>query len=109
MTKNIEHEISSGNVFADLGLPEPEKALAKAHLAHRISAIIEQRKLTQAKAAEILGIPQPRVSNLVRGRLSGFSMDRLVKFLNALDQDVEITVKPRPRSRRYAQIRVLTG
>src|SRR5206468_7374966 len=84
----------SGNVFADLGLPNPEIALAKAELVQRIRALIAKRKLTQTKAAELLGLDQPKVSALVRGRVEGYSIDRLFRFLNALGQRVEITVRP---------------
>lgn len=86
-----------GNVFADLGLDDPELALAKADLTIKISEIIEANGLTQAAAAQVLGIDQPKVSALLRGRLTGFSMDRLFNFLNALGRDVEIVVKDRPR------------
>lgn len=101
---------SSGNVFEDLGLPESDELLAKAELVSKISSIIRGRHLTQTEAAEVLGATQPIVSNLLRGRLDGFSMERLIRFLNALDRDVEIVVKRRPRSRRTAQTRVaVTG
>ncbi len=89
-----EVEASSGNVFADLGLSRPEEALAKAVLVARICDIIAHRKLTQAKAADILGIDQPKVSALLRGKLDGFSTDRLFLFLNRLGQNVEIVIKP---------------
>jgi predicted XRE-type DNA-binding protein len=87
-------EYSSGNVFADLGLPNPDLALAKADLVQRIRDLITKRKLTQAKAAKLLGIDQPKVSALVRGRVEGYSLDRLFRFLNALGQQVEITIRP---------------
>jgi len=93
---SIPTEQSSGNVFADLGVPDSEEALAKADLAIRISQIITDRGLTQAQAAEILGARQPHVSDLMRGKLKGFTMDRLFRFLNALGQDVEIVVKKKP-------------
>lgn len=86
---------SSGNVFADLGLPDPEGLLAKAELVRQIDAIIHERGLSQTQAAAILGIDQPKVSALLNGRLSGFSMDRLVRFLLALDRDVQISVRPK--------------
>jgi predicted XRE-type DNA-binding protein len=84
----------SGNVFADLGLPNPDLALAKAELVQRIRNLITKQKLTQAKAAELLGLDQPKVSALVRGRVEGYSIDRLFRFLNSLGQRVEISVRP---------------
>jgi len=101
-----DHSKSSGNVFADLGLPEAEEALAKAELAHRISAILGQRRLTQAQAARVLGVDQPKVSAITRGRLSGFSLARMVRFLILLGRDIEIVVKPRPRNRSKARLLV---
>jgi predicted XRE-type DNA-binding protein len=81
-------------VFADLGLLNPDLARAKAELVQRIRTLISDRKLTQAKAAAVLGLDQPKVSALVRGRVEGYSIDRLFRFLNALGQRVEITVRP---------------
>jgi predicted XRE-type DNA-binding protein len=81
-------------VFADLGLPHPELARAKADLVQRIRTLIADRGLTQAKAAALLGLDQPKVSALVRGRVGGYSIDRLFRLLNALGQRVEITVRP---------------
>src|SRR2546430_3325881 len=82
------------NVFADLGLPNPEQELLKARLTLQIYKIVKARGLTQAKAGEILGIKQPHVSALMRNRAGNFSVGRLIEFLTALGQDVEITVKP---------------
>ena len=96
----------SGNVFADLGLPNPEERLAKAQLVHRISEIIKERKLTQVEAGAILGIDQAKVSKLVRGRLSEFSTSTLLDYLTRLDQDVEIIVRPKPSSRETALLLV---
>ncbi len=93
-------------MFADLGLPKAEEALAKAELAQKITALIERRRLTQAKAAQLLGVDQPKISALKRGRLSGFSLERLVRFLILLGSDVEIVVKARPRSRGQARLLV---
>ena len=90
----VRVEQGSGNVFADLGLSNPDMALAKAELVQRIRNLIEERKLTQGKAAKLLGLDQPKVSALVRGRVEGYSIDRLFRFLNALGQRVEITVRP---------------
>jgi predicted XRE-type DNA-binding protein len=102
-----EVEASSGNVFADLEVPDADEVLAKAELARRICAILAERKLTQARAAAVLGIDQPKVSALVRGKLDGFSTDRLFRFLNALGQDVEIVVRPRQEN-GCASTRVVT-
>lgn len=84
----------SGNVFADLGLPNAEQELLKAQLALQIYRIIKQRGLTQTQAAKTLGIKQPHVSLLMRNRAGTFSVGRLIDFLTALGQDVEITVRP---------------
>jgi predicted XRE-type DNA-binding protein len=94
----ISIEASSGNVFADLALKNPEAMLAKAELVQRICDIIAERKLTQTKAARLLGIDQPKISALTRGKLDGFSLDRLFRFLNALGRDVEIVVRPAKQS-----------
>lgn len=93
----------SKNVFADLGLPHAEELLPKAQLASAISDIISGRHLTQTAAAEFLGTTQPKVSSLMNGRLDGFSLERLTRYLNMLDRDVEIVVRRRPRSRKVAQ------
>jgi predicted XRE-type DNA-binding protein len=100
---------SSGNVFADLGLPDAEELLAKAALAQRISSILTHRHLTQKDAAVALGIDQPKVSALMRGRLDMFSTDRLLRFLKALDRDVEIVIRKKPRSRQVAHLRVVVA
>ncbi len=100
---------SSGNVFADLGLPDAGVALAKADLAHRIAELIRQRKYTQTRAAEVLGLTQPKVSDLVRGHLPGFTVDRLLKLLNRLGQDVEIAVRPTSRKNSPASTRVVSA
>jgi predicted XRE-type DNA-binding protein len=107
MSDEIKVLVGSGNVFADLDLPNPEERLIKAELARRISEIIRQRDLTQIEAAELLEIDQPKVSALTRGRLNGFSTTRLFRFLNALGSDVEIVVKPKPESRLTATITVI--
>src|SRR5579872_2954118 len=98
MSKKIQVEEGSGNVFADIGLPNPEQRLAKAGLAIRISQAIRARRLTQARAARLLKIDQPKISRLLRGQLSGFSTERLM-HLTLLGRDVEITVRLAPHSR----------
>jgi predicted XRE-type DNA-binding protein len=89
---DIEYTESSGNVFADLDIENPEEALAKAKIVHKIQAIIKKKKLTQAKAAKILKISQPKISLLLRGYLTDFSLERLLRFLNDLGQDVYISI-----------------
>ncbi len=99
MSTNIEkikYIEGSGNIYQDLGFPDSEERLAKAQLALRIEKIIKQRKLKQIEAAKILEINQPKISALINGNLSGFSMEKLIHFLNRLDQDVEIIVKAKP-------------
>jgi predicted XRE-type DNA-binding protein len=99
---------SSGNVFEDLGVPESAEALAKAEIAARIATIIDKRGLTQAKAADVLDVSQADVSDLVRGKLKGFSTERLFRFLNALGQDIEIVILARHRPRtRAGSLRVV--
>ncbi len=94
----------SGNVFRDLGLADADVLQAKADLVFKISAIIEERKLIQVEAARILGVTQPKISALLRGRLDGFSLERIVRFLAALDQKVEIKVRPKSRRDRAAAV-----
>jgi predicted XRE-type DNA-binding protein len=97
---------SSGNVFADMGLPDAEERLAKAELARVIRKEIEERGITQAEAADLLGVKQPDISDLIRGKLARFSMERLERFLNALDMEIRIQVGPRPRGKQRAGITV---
>jgi predicted XRE-type DNA-binding protein len=84
---------STGNVFEDLGLPDAGDRLAKAELARQIGTIIRERGLTQQAAAHILGVDQPKVSALLAGQLSGFSLERLTRFLTLLGRDVQIVVR----------------
>jgi predicted XRE-type DNA-binding protein len=100
-----DYVVSSGNVFADLGLPNPEEALAKAELAHKIALLIQNKGLTQVQTAKLLGVDQPKVSALLRGRLSGFSLELLMRLL-LLGQDIKITVQACPRSRSQARVHV---
>jgi predicted XRE-type DNA-binding protein len=97
---------SSGNVYADLGLPNPEERRTKADLARQIDAILTGRKLTQRAAAAILGIPQPKVSNILNGRLSGFSVERLMGLLAILGQDVQIVLTPAADAKGRGEITV---
>jgi predicted XRE-type DNA-binding protein len=93
-SKKIPTEKSSGNIFADLGLPHPEQELLKSRLTLQIYRLVKARGLKQAEAGKILGIKQPHVSMLMRNRSGSFSVERLMEFLTALGQDVEITVRP---------------
>jgi predicted XRE-type DNA-binding protein len=108
MSEEIKVQSSSGNVFADLGLANSDELLIKAELVRQISNLIDAKRLTQTEAAKILGIDQPKVSTLLNGKLSGFSTDRLFKFLNALGSDVEIRVIPKLKPESQAQTRIIT-
>ena len=98
---------SSGNVFRDLGLSNPEQEMMKTRLTLQIYRIIRERGLTQAHAAKLLGIKQPHVSLLMRNRAGSFSAGRLMEFLTALGQDVEITV--RPARKPHGEMSVMLG
>jgi len=98
---------SSGNVFADIGLPHPERVLARSQIMIRIKEIIKGKGLTQKQTAELLGIPQSKVSCLMNGKLSQFSLDHLFELLNALDRDVEIIIKPKHKEEKFATTHVL--
>ncbi len=100
--------MSSENIFEDIGIENADEELTKAELAWEIDHIIKKRKLTQAKAAEIMGINQPKVSALLRRKLSGFSVERLMHFLNLLGQDIDIVVKPKPSNRKTARVSVIS-
>ncbi|RWC42198.1 MAG: XRE family transcriptional regulator [Mesorhizobium sp.] len=103
MTEDITAEMSSGNVFADLGFDNPEEELLKAKLAREIRAIIKRRRLTQAKSAELLGMKQPDVSAIATGRTGKFSIDRLVRCLDRLDYKVDVVVRHKPRRSTRAE------
>jgi predicted XRE-type DNA-binding protein len=104
--KKVEHEVGSGNVFADIGLPNAEEHLVKAQLVYKISRIMKDRRLTQVEAAGIFGVKQPDVSKMLRGDFRQFSVERLLNFLVALGHDVDIAVKPHRGKRAPAQLRV---
>ncbi len=94
MTKKKGHKPGSRNVFKDIGLPNAEEHLVKAQLVFKIDAIMKDRGLKQVEAAELFGVRQPDVSKMLRGEFRQFSVERLLRFLVALDQDVEIVVRP---------------
>ena len=105
----IEHEKSSGNVYADIGFPEPVEAQAKAELARKLGSIIKHRHLSQTAAAKLLGIDQPKVSRLLRGQLKEFSMTRLLGFMLCLNRDIEIHIKKHQSVRVPPKIKVMAS
>lgn len=108
---NEDETITRGtdNVFADLGYPDAEERQTKLRLAHAINGVIARRRLTHAVAAEKLHIDEPKVSELANYKLDAFSVERLMTFLIALDQDVEIVIRDKPRSRPAGRISVVSG
>lgn len=106
--ENTRVEEGSGNVFADLGLPDADAHLVKAELVSRIDQIIRQRRLTQKKAAGMLGLSQPDVSRLLRGNFQEFSLERLFRLLQALGHDVEINIR-NPKSDRPGRLKIAAG
>ena len=107
-TDDVKIERGSGNVFADLGRPNAEARLLKAELVTRIDEIIRGRRLTQARAAELLGLSQPDVSRLLRGDFRQYSVERLLRLLTALGRDVDIVIR-KPRSGRHGRLRIEAG
>src|SRR5437660_1081866 len=101
-----KYEIGSRNVFKDLGLPNAEEHLVKAQLFFKIDAIMKRRRLKQVEAAALFGTRQPDVSKMLRGDFRQFSVERLLRFLVALDQDVHIVVKPHRGTRQPPGLRV---
>jgi len=107
--KNTQVEVGSGNVFADLGLPDAEERLLKANLVFQIAQLIDKKKLTQAKVAERTGLDQPKVSRLLRGHLDGFSVDRLFAILNRMGHSIEVRISAKERAPEKSHTRVLLG
>lgn len=108
MSNDIKIQASSGNIFQDIGFPNADEMLMKAELVRQISELIDQRGLTQIEAAKLLGIDQPKVSALIRGKLSGFSIERLLRFLNLLGCDIEIVVKKKQKLPNQTGIHVIS-
>ena len=104
MDKLPPHDVSSGNVFADLGLPNADDLLLKAQIVSEISRLMKLKKLTQAKAATLTGVAQPDLSNLLRGKFRGFSIERLLLMLTAFGRDVEVVVRPAGRAKKTGGI-----
>ena len=112
-TRNVERREAvtrgSGNVFADLGFPDADERQAKLRLAYALNQVLEARKLSQADAAKLLRVSQPKVSALRHYKLAGFSVERLMNLLTAVDQDVEIVIRRKPRSRKAGRISVVAA
>ena len=99
-------EKSSGNVYADLGVPDAEEMLVKAKLSMKIAEIIRLQKMTQTQAAQVLGMPQPKLSNMLRGRFRGISETKMLECLTRLGRDVQIVVKPSSKARKIGRVSV---
>lgn len=99
----------TGNVFADLGFPDTGERQAKLRLAYALNGLLQERRLSQAEAAKVLSVSQPKVSALRNYKLAGFSVERLMNLITALDQDVEIVIRKKPRSRKVARISVVAA
>jgi predicted XRE-type DNA-binding protein len=109
MRDDVTITLGTGNVFADLGYADADERQTKLRLALAVNRVIARRKLTQAAAAGKLGVNQPKVSALANYKLEGFSVERLMSFLTALDQDVDIVIKTKPRSRAAGRIAVVAA
>ncbi len=107
MNRKKRHEAGSSNVFKDVGVPNAEEHFVKAQLVFKIDTILKKRALTQAQAADLFGVRQPDVSKMLRGDFRQFSVERLLRFLVALDHDVEIVVKPHRKRNDEAALQVV--
>ena len=107
--ERVKFERSSGNVYTDLGFKDADAMLVKAELALAIGSIIKERELTQGQAAELVGLTQPRLSNLLRGEFHGVSERRLMDCLTRLGRDVDIVIKEKPRSRPNGRLSVVVS
>lgn len=101
-----EHEIGSGNVFADIGVPGAREHLVKTQMVGEIHKIMKDRKLTQREAAKLMGITQPEVSRMLRGHFREYSVHRLIQFLTVFDRDVEIVIRRHKKRGKRGEIRV---
>lgn len=104
MTRRSKVTAGSGNIFADLGLPDAETHFVKAQIVAEIYRLTSERKLTQAQAGKLMGISQPEVSRMFKGNFREYSIDRLMGFLTAFDRDVEIVVKPHKKAGKAGRI-----
>lgn len=104
MTRKVKVDVGSGNIFADLGLPDADTHFLKAQIVAEIYRLTNQRKLTQAQAGKLIGISQPEVSRMFKGNFREYSIDRLMAFLTAFDRDVDIVVRPHKKAGRAGRI-----
>jgi predicted XRE-type DNA-binding protein len=104
MVRRVKVEVGSGNIFADLGLPDADTHFLKAQIVSEIYRLVNERKLTQARAGKLMGISQPEVSRMFKGNFSEYSIDRLIAFLTSFDRDVEIVVKPHKKAGKAGRI-----
>ena len=104
MTRKIEFEVGSGNIFADIGLPDAETHFLKAQIVAEIYRLTKERKLTQSAAGKRMGISQPEVSRMFKGHFQEYSVDRLMTFLTTFDRDVEIRVRPHKKGGHTGRI-----
>jgi predicted XRE-type DNA-binding protein len=107
MSKGIPYNQGSENVFADIGVRDPDESLVRAKLAKQIAELIRRKGLRQNQVSEILGVDQSKVSKLVRGRISGFTSDRLLRYLNALGCDIHIQIRPTRTIRKRGKVVVV--
>ncbi len=107
MRKRNKVHKSSGNVFRDIGVRHPGRVMYRAEIMAKIAQIIEERGITQKEAAGLLGLPQSKISCLMNGKLSMFSMEHLFEILNALNSDVEIIIKPKTREEKTASTHII--
>src|SRR6266481_3515480 len=104
MAPKVKVEVASGNIFADLGLPDADTHFLKAQIVAEIYRLTSQRKLTQAQTGKLIGISQPEVSRMFKGNFREYSVDRLMAFLTAFDRDVEIVVRPHKKAGKTGRI-----
>jgi predicted XRE-type DNA-binding protein len=104
MTRKVKVEVGSGNIFADLGLPDADSHFLKAQIVSEIYRLTHERKLTQAEAGKRMSISQPEVSRMFKGNFREYSIDRLMGFLTSFDRDIEIVVKPHKKSGKVGRI-----
>jgi predicted XRE-type DNA-binding protein len=104
MARKVKVDVGSGNIFADLGLPDAEIHFLRAQIVSEIYRLTNERKLTQTQAGRLMGVSQPEVSRMFKGNFREYSIERLMGFLTSFDRDVEIVVKPHRRTGKAGRI-----